>query len=62
MLDFDLKIYEMKDVLATEDYNELSELVGDFKIDLNKIISSLGFLQLSKKIQDAMKNKHPEEF
>ena len=62
MLDFDLKIYEMKDVLATEDYNELSELVGDFKIDLNKIISSLGFLQWSKKIQDAMKNKHPEEF
>ncbi len=62
MLDFDLKIYEMKDVLTIDEYNELSELVTDFKIDLSKINSSLGFLQWSKKIQDAMKNKHPEEF
>jgi len=62
MLDFDLKIYEMRDVLTTDEYNELSELVADFKIDLNKINSSLGFLQWSKKIQDAMKSKHPDEF
>jgi hypothetical protein len=62
MLDFDLKVYEMRDVLTTDEYNELSELVADFKIDLNKINSSLGFLQWSKKIQDAMKSKHPDEF
>lgn len=62
MLDFDLKVYEMKDVLSYDEYVEMSELINDFKIDLNNITSSLGFLRWSEKIQTSMMKKHPEEF
>lgn len=62
MIDFDYKVYKMYDVLTKEEYEEVSELVKDFKIDLNKITSSLGFLQWSQKIQNAFKLKHPDRY
>lgn len=62
MIDFDYKIYKMQDVLSKEEYEEVSQLVGNFKIDLNKITSSLGFLQWSDKIQKAFNIKHPDRY
>jgi Rps23 Pro-64 3,4-dihydroxylase Tpa1-like proline 4-hydroxylase len=62
MIDFDYKIYKMRDVLTKEEYDEVSELVKNFKIDLSKVNSSLGFLQWSNKIQNAFKMKHPDRY
>lgn len=62
MIDFDYKVYKMYDVLTKEEYEEVSELVKNFKIDLNEINSSLGFLQWSDKIKDAFKLKHPDRY
>lgn len=52
----------MCDVLSEGEYNEVSELVNNFNIDLNKVSSSLGFLQWSNKIQNAFKLKHPDRY
>ncbi len=62
MIDFDYKIYKMSDVLTNEEYQEVSSLVENFEIDLTQINSSLGFLQWSSRIQNAMKTKHPERY
>lgn len=62
MIDFDYKIYEMSDVLTKEDYSEVNSLIDDFKIKLEDIKTTLGFLQWSNKIQDIFKEKHPEDY
>ena len=62
MVDFDYKVYKMYDVLSSEEYQEVSLLLDDFKIDLSQINSSLGFLQWSNRIQNEMKLRHPERF
>lgn len=62
MIDFDYKVYKMYDVLSNEEYQEVSMLVENFEIDLNKINSSLGFLNWSSRIQNEMKLRHPERY
>ncbi len=62
MVDFDYKVYKMYDVLSSEEYQEVSMLVENFEIDLNKINSSLGFLNWSARIQNEMKLRHPERY
>lgn len=62
MIDFDYKIYEMSDILTKEEYSEVDSLIDDFKIDLNEIKTTLGFLQWSDKIQNSMMASHPEDY
>jgi Rps23 Pro-64 3,4-dihydroxylase Tpa1-like proline 4-hydroxylase len=54
-LNFDYKIYNLEELLNIDEFTRLGELVNNFNIDLNKIDSSLGFLQWSDNVQNKVK-------
>ena len=55
-LNFDYKIYDLKNLLDGEEFTRLEDLINNFNINLNEIKSALGFLQWSDKVQDKVKD------
>jgi hypothetical protein len=60
MLNFDYKICNLNNYLDTESISKLNLLVSEFKPDLNRVRSNLGFLQWSQKVQDKLIERNPK--
>lgn len=55
MLDFDIKIFDIADLINADDFISLHEGIKNFNIDLNEIEMPLGFLCWSDRIQTLVK-------
>lgn len=55
-LSFDYKIYNLENLLDSDEFTRLENLIGEFKIDLKEIKSALGFLQWSDRVQNLMRD------
>lgn len=55
-LDFDYKIYDLKDLIDDYEFNRLENLIDYFNINLKEIKSALGFLQWSENVQNTIKD------
>jgi Rps23 Pro-64 3,4-dihydroxylase Tpa1-like proline 4-hydroxylase len=51
-LGFDYKVYNLENLLDSDEFTRLGELVHNFNIRLNEIKSTLGFLQWSDRVQN----------
>ena len=55
-LNFDYKIYNLEDLLESNEFTRLETLMNKFNIGLGEIKSALGFLQWSDRVQNCMKD------
>jgi Rps23 Pro-64 3,4-dihydroxylase Tpa1-like proline 4-hydroxylase len=61
-IDFDYKIFDLKNYLSKDDFIDLENKVNNFDVDLSKIKSTLGFLSWSEKVQNKLKEKYNDRF
>jgi Rps23 Pro-64 3,4-dihydroxylase Tpa1-like proline 4-hydroxylase len=54
-LNFDYKIFDLKNYLTENEFLDLENKINNFDVDLNKIKSTLGFLSWSDNVQNKLK-------
>ena len=56
------KIYDVKQFLTQEEYENFENEVTNFSLDENLLKSNLGFLMWSDEVRNVFKSKHPEDY
>ena len=59
-LDFDYKIFDLKNYLSNEEFNKLNTSLVNFDINVDEINSTLGFLQWSNDVENKVKEINNE--